>query len=628
MKPVLYILSVPVQVGKTTRLAEWVHGQTTRGQHIGGFLMPDDETGRRSLLCLGTDRQAIPMEDPESGDVVIGRFKFQSTAFAQGLRALQTALSTGCDWIVVDELGPLEVRRGQGFEPGFRNWLSQWKSHPKPPKLLLVIRDFLLQEAMDCYDLSDAQINQGPWFPDHLPEIRGLLLAGGKSKRMGSDKAKLPHPSGGTWFSHSMSQLGTYVPETVVSGLSSGGVPDATHWAGHGPLSGLLTVHEMYPETSLLVRGVDYPNLSDLALSKLQAAYLLTGRTVCFRQHAHLEPLVALYSPSDLVSMKETFMETGEDSMQRMLQQLDPIILPVHPEENLGLENHNRPTDWSQDVAMQSVQRIQHGLSDEEIEDCVVVEEPLEIRLLWHHGKEPQNQPLSITMRTPGRDAELVIGFLVSEGMVQSINDIVRLESLGAIVAENGVAGAGILCALRDDCQPKTVDLNRNFYMTSSCGVCGKSSIDAIAQTCKVPPARARWKRDWLHNLPNWLRAQQPAFASTGGIHAAAWFTPHSGLVQVCEDVGRHNAMDKLVGWAAMEDRLPMADNGVLLVSGRASFELVSKAAMAGVGTLAAVGAPSSLACSLAEEVGMTLIGFLRKDRMNVYSHPIRIESP
>lgn len=628
MKPVLHILSVPVQVGKTTRLAEWIHGQTARGQNIGGFLMPDDESGRRSLFCLGTNTQAIPMEDPESGDVSIGRFKFQSAAFAHGLRALQASLSARCDWIVVDELGPLEVRRGQGFEPGFGNWLSQWKSHPEPPNLLLVIRDFLLQEAINRYDLRNAQINRGPWFPDDLPEIRGLLLAGGKSKRMGSDKAKLPHPSGGTWTSHSMSQLGTMVSETVLSGISVGGVPDASHWAGHGPLSGLLTVHEMHPENSLLVRGVDYPNLSDLALSKLQAAHLLTGRTVCFRQDGHLEPLVALYSLSDLASMKQTFQQTGEDSMQRMLQQLDPIVLPVHPKENLGLENLNRPTDWSQDVAMQPIQRIQHGHSDEEIEDCVVIEEPLEIRLLWHTGKEPQNQPLSITMRTPGRDAELVIGFLVSEGMIHSINDIVRLESLGAIVAENGVSGVGILCALRDDLQPKTLDLNRNFYMTSSCGVCGKSSIDAIAQACKVPPARVRWKRDWLYKLPNWLRAQQPAFTSTGGIHAAAWFTPEAGLVQVCEDVGRHNAMDKLVGWAAMEDRLPLGDGGVLLVSGRASFELVSKAAMAGVGAMAAVGAPSSLACSLAEEVGMTLIGFLRKDRMNVYSHPSRIESP
>ena len=627
--PEIHILSVPVQVGKTTRLEAWIDEVRAGGAQVGGFLMPNNAQGLRVIRPLTGGATDEVVEAPEDGDIAIGRFRFRSAAFAAGIQALHEALDGQPDWVVVDEIGPLEVRRETALEPGFSAWLARWRSLAQRPKLLLVIRDFLLEEAQSRYHLVEAIVNEGPWFLPELPPVAGVLLAGGASRRMGLPKPQLPHPEGGTWMDHGVAQLKRFVESVFVSGEVAGGTADAPRWAGHGPVSGLLTAADAWPDRALLVRGVDYPDLQDVALAKLMAAYRLTGRSVCFIQDGHLEPLVAVYGEADLAWIRNLMQSEGMDSLQRMLRNhLRPLVLPVHPREALGLISRDTPNDLPPGVRHRQILRLRTGAADERRPDAVVEEEPLEIQIAHGPDGDRTHTPLSITMRTPGRDAELVLGFLRTEGFIGDFSDVVSIQSLGAVVAESGLAGAGVLCTLRAGLALPERDMTRNVYTSSSCGVCGKSAIDAIANTCVLPAAEAQWSRDWLHGLPQRLRDAQPAFAATGGIHAAAWFEPEAGLVQVCEDVGRHNALDKLIGWGLMQTATPFGDRGVLLVSGRASYELVSKAAVAGMGTLAAVGAPSSLACELAEEVGMTLIGFLQAGRMNIYTHSERVETP
>ncbi|MEU2546153.1 formate dehydrogenase accessory sulfurtransferase FdhD [Streptomyces roseolus] len=251
--------------------------------------------------------------------------------------------------------------------------------------------------------------------------------------------------------------------------------------------------------------------------------------------------------------------------------------------------------------------------------DTLVAEEPLEIRL---NGK-----PLAITMRTPGDDFALAAGFLVSEGVLASAADV-RSIVYCAGAKEDGTNTYNVVdVKLAPGVAVPDITLERNVYTTSSCGLCGKASLDAVRTTARFPIADTppvRVSPALLSGLPDRLRAAQKVFDTTGGLHAAALFTEDGELLDVREDVGRHNAVDKLVGRALREDLLPL-DRAVLLVSGRASFELAQKAVMAGIPVLAAVSAPSSLAVDLAAEAGLTLVGFLRGPDMNVYTHPDRV---
>ncbi len=250
--------------------------------------------------------------------------------------------------------------------------------------------------------------------------------------------------------------------------------------------------------------------------------------------------------------------------------------------------------------------------------DTLVAEEPLEIRV--------GGVPVSVTMRTPGDDFDLVAGFLVTEGV---IGDIAQLSTLRycAGATDDGVNTYNVVDAsLSSDAPPLDLSVQRNFYTTSSCGVCGKASIEAIRTRTRWPVGEdpVPVEPAVLAELPGRLRAAQEVFSRTGGLHAAGLFTAAGELRCLREDVGRHNAVDKVVGAAARDGRLPLRGS-VLLVSGRASFELTQKALMAGVPVLAAVSAPSSLAAELAEEAGMTLVGFLRGTTMNVYAGSHRL---
>ncbi len=250
--------------------------------------------------------------------------------------------------------------------------------------------------------------------------------------------------------------------------------------------------------------------------------------------------------------------------------------------------------------------------------DTLAAEEPLEIRV--------NGEPLSVTMRTPGNDFDLVAGFLVTEGVTAATSDVVAMRYCAGATVDGTNTYNVIDAALAHGVAPPTPSLQRNFYTTSSCGVCGKASIDAVRTVSRwsVADDATPVSRRVLMALPDALRGAQSVFDKTGGLHAAALFSGDGTLLCVREDVGRHNAVDKVVGWATREDRLPL-HACVLMVSGRASFELVQKAVMAGIPVLAAVSAPSTLAVDLAVDVGMTLAGFVRGETMDVYAGAERL---
>jgi len=240
---------------------------------------------------------------------------------------------------------------------------------------------------------------------------------------------------------------------------------------------------------------------------------------------------------------------------------------------------------------------------DGETQDVVAVEEPLEIRI--------NGSPVAITMRTPGHDEELALGFALSEG----------LRPVGARLPDDLAANAVELDAPGFD----PARLARSFYTSSSCGVCGKGALEAVAVEAPRVESKLTMAAELIAILPDRLRAAQPAFEATGGLHATGLFDEHGELLCLREDVGRHNAMDKVIGWAFGGGLLPLTQS-ILCVSGRLSFELVQKAAVAGCPVLVAVGAPSSLAVELAKDRGVTLCGFVRGGRLNVYSEPWRVE--
>ncbi len=262
-----------------------------------------------------------------------------------------------------------------------------------------------------------------------------------------------------------------------------------------------------------------------------------------------------------------------------------------------------------------------------EVDDLVAMEEPLEIQLLFTQAGERRRQPISVTMRTPGQDGDLAVGFLVTEGVVRDAADILTVvqTSSGNGQGVEPAAANAVLVELAPAVEVSPLTLQRNFYTTSSCGVCGKGSLLALRAVC--PPRRTNGltvSADVLHSLPGKLRQAQRTFASTGGLHATGLFSRKGDLLMLREDVGRHNALDKLLGAQFLADRTPLSEH-LLLLSGRASFELLQKAVMGGIPLVAAVGAPSSLAVRIAQDFDITLVGFLRDGRFNVYHGAERI---
>jgi FdhD protein len=292
-----------------------------------------------------------------------------------------------------------------------------------------------------------------------------------------------------------------------------------------------------------------------------------------------------------------------------------------------GLEvAHDRRPGMNAPIAQVPIQRVCGPGRLESIDD-LAIEEPLEIRLDFSGPEGPEHQTLSITMRTPGQDDELAVGFLMTEGVIRGPGDLREVRPYLPGTPRPGRANV-VQVSLQDHVAVDLLRMERNFYTTSSCGVCGKTSIEALRAQSPFPPfpegSPPFFSRGLLHRLPERLRAAQEVFDATGGLHASALFDASGNLLLLREDVGRHNALDKVIGRALLDGLLPLR-NHLLLVSGRVSFELVQKASMAGLPFLAAIGAPSSLAVELAREAGLTLVGFLREERFNVYSGAWRI---
>jgi FdhD protein len=260
--------------------------------------------------------------------------------------------------------------------------------------------------------------------------------------------------------------------------------------------------------------------------------------------------------------------------------------------------------------------------------DVLSVEEPLEIRICYGRAEHRAQKSISVTMRTPGHDPELAIGFLFTEGIISSYHDI---DSFHFPAMECSSQKDNIIqMELVEGAEPRLQQADRNFYTTSSCGVCGKGSIQSIRTVNRfqnLPQSPLHLHPELFYQLPGKLKQAQRGFATTGGIHASGLFSIKGDLVLLREDVGRHNALDKLIGAALSNHSLPLR-NHILLLSGRASFELIQKAAMAGILVVAAIGAPSSLAVELAAEFDITLLGFLNEKRFNIYNCSQRILIP
>jgi FdhD protein len=285
----------------------------------------------------------------------------------------------------------------------------------------------------------------------------------------------------------------------------------------------------------------------------------------------------------------------------------------------------NSPNGSQQNCKEVRVRRVGGRSPDRTEFDDLAVEEPLEIRVGYERDGRAEHKSISITMRTPGDDFELAAGFLFTEGIVRSATEITGIKHCG-VRANNGVSDNTVRVDLAAGVEVDMKRLERHFYTSSSCGVCGKTSIDALRTgACSLDDRAQPIVADrTIHRLPEMLRSRQGTFDRTGGLHAAALFDASGRIECVREDVGRHNAVDKLIGNAFLNGDLPLGGK-ILLVSGRASFELVQKALMAGIPVMAAVGAPSSLAVELASEFGMTLLGFVRDGRFNIYSGARRI---
>lgn len=265
----------------------------------------------------------------------------------------------------------------------------------------------------------------------------------------------------------------------------------------------------------------------------------------------------------------------------------------------------------------EKILRVREGAVSDRV-DTLVVEEPLEVRV--------NGRPLTVTMRTPGNDFDLAVGFLAGEGVIHRADEVASIRYCAGSTTEGSNTYNIVDVALAPGVVVPEMSMERNFYTSSSCGLCGKASLEAVrtASRWTVTEDPVALTPATLSGFPEQMRAAQRVFERTGGVHAAGVFTAEGELVAVREDVGRHNAVDKLVGWALQRGRVPLRET-VLMVSGRASFELVQKALMAGIPVLAAVSAPSSLAVELAADSGLTLVGFLRGSSMNVYTRQERL---
>ena len=465
---------------------------------------------------------------------------------------------------------------------------------------------------------------------------------------MGTDKA-LVHWRGATLMEHAASTLAKVLSEVVVVGgqgstYGAVGVPVLPDLEpGLGPLGGLATALEHAAGRPVFLLACDLPRVTPELVADLVdravAAEPANAAAWIPRDGDRKQPLCALYSAACAGPLAD-YLAAGERRAIEFLDQIDTTVVEV----GSGLANVNSPADLEALDAEEA--RATPPGSSRRLEittvadapaagdDRVAAEEPMEIRVVAERNGRREAHPLAITMRTPGHDFELAAGFLLSEGVVEKGEDLWRLaycsdndnEESARNVVEAHLAPMSPMSPKAPGGAFDPERFRRNVYTTSSCGICGKASIERLETACpRRPETRFRVAPAVLKSLPARLGKAQTVFSQTGGLHASGLFSPWGELLRVREDVGRHNALDKLIGSYLLAGEVPLSE-AILLVSGRASFELVQKALIAGIPLLAAVGAPSTLAVETAAAYGQTLIGFLREDRFNVYTGRERLQ--
>lgn len=466
------------------------------------------------------------------------------------------------------------------------------------------------------------------------------LICGGRSERMGEtvDKTLLPWPppEGPTLYEGQLAKLATIEKKGGLIFLSCRA--DQAHQfvvsearivldgkQDRGPLAGLAScLREAKDEgkQALLVIPVDLPLLSTAILEQLlNSRTALAQRGVVARVDSRWQPLVGIY-PTDLAEEAERRLETGDlrltDFVNWALENNHIVAHDFGTEDGAAFQNINTPADYlaaATQLGSAGLKIERHSKSTawdhQEIHDEVAAEEPLELRV--------EGKSVAVVMRTPGHDQELAAGFLLTEGIVKRREDLFEISQCPSV--DDDAGGNIIDVLLGGDAKSRDLDqLTRHVFTSSSCGICGKATIDSVFQSFPPVSGTATLNRDLLLDLPHRLRRAQKNFRRTGGLHASALFDASRGkLILLREDVGRHNALDKVVGHAVLNDMTPLK-NAVLLLSGRISFELMQKALAAGIPIVAGISAPSSLAVSFARKSGQTLIGFLRDETFNVYA--------
>lgn len=453
--------------------------------------------------------------------------------------------------------------------------------------------------------------------------LDAVLIAGGKSSRFGEDKAFLDW-NGEPLFQRQLKKLQALGPNQLW--LSANGDQDYGELPngvirvddddeGLGPVGGLLSVFKRSEAERIVVLGVDLPLMEEGFLAKL----VDDDSGIVPKTQRYWEALAAVYPREAMLAIFESAREQGNRKLQRLLDEAEQSgvtrAYAVSEGEDLLFTNLNSREDFEkidphrrdEEVNLRRY-RVERGWVEEG--DRVAMEEPLEVRV--------NGQSVAVMMRTPGHDEELAAGFLLTESVIESADDIAEIQHLTDLDPE--VAGNSLEVTLNKETDLS--ELTRHVYTSSSCGVCGKATIESVFQ--QFPPIEdfSSVSSDFLLGLPGKLRKQQETFDRTGGLHASALFSMEGELLLLREDVGRHNALDKVIG-RALRDQIDLS-KVVLLVSGRISFELMQKALAGGIPAVAGISAPSSLAVKLARDSGQTLVGFLRERGFNVYAGEVR----
>lgn len=468
------------------------------------------------------------------------------------------------------------------------------------------------------------------------------LLVGGKSSRMGKDKSLLIcQPGSDPLYKTQIEKLRLLSSHPILLSVRVGQdfseldpgieiVPDPV--AEQGPLGALTACLEKTTAEYLLILAVDLPQISVAFLQGLISEAIKAGQGVIPRKEGHWEPLAAVY-PRTILPLAQKHLMEGQLSLQKFIDEAASKGLltgrEITIQEQPLFSNLNTPEDFESLKQMEyapiDVQRWELQKSSKEKKhfsksnksDLVAAEEPVELRV--------EGRSVAVLMRTPGHDRELAAGFLFSENVIQHHDDLFEISECDNMQSDENSQGMAIDVLLKDGCSTNLDKLSRHVFTSSSCGICGKATIDSVFQTFPPLPAdKLKISASTLLSLPVVLNEHQDIFHRTGGLHASALFSSQGSLHVMREDVGRHNALDKIVGNALLEQTTPLSDS-ILLLSGRISFELMQKSLAAGIPFVAGISAPSSLAINFARESGQTLVGFLREGSFNVYAGNERV---